>query len=551
MRPNPLLALLLGCAPKTGSHSDSTYTETGADTACASTEWYADADGDGYGSGEAVTGCDEPEGYTAAGGDCDDSRADVHPGAGDTAGDGLDADCDGTDGISSDCDTGRVVYEGDLVFSGDEGAVEMAEFCELYNVVEGSVDFEDVPDVRGLACLCEVTGAVRVVWNHRMESLDGLQNLRRAGEINIGPNDAMTTFSGLDSLETVDGWLTPYGGAAQTELDGFPVLRTVGGRLAMGGLAADRITALPALESVGERLSITSMGPIREIAGFGSLTYAHRIYIHDIPSLESITGFGALLTVEEGLTLNGLPALEAIPQFPSLTAIGGELSMGGLDAIEVMEGPSNLRSLGAFGVGGLDRLTSIRGFAVGESIKGDFAVADCPLLTTVGGFDGLSRVGNLWLEDNPVLHDMSALSSLTSVDEYIHLEGAPAADLSGLSALATVGGSLWVRVAAGPTDLRGLSGLVSVGGDLVITDAHGLVSLSGLDNLRSVGNDASIVLNDQLADITGLHGIESVGDDLIVTDNPMLTDDQAYALRDAIGLENIGGYVVVMDNREP
>ena len=45
-----------------------------------------DGDGDGYG-----TDCD-------LGDDCDDARADVHPGAPDTVHDGLDADCEGFDG---------------------------------------------------------------------------------------------------------------------------------------------------------------------------------------------------------------------------------------------------------------------------------------------------------------------------------------------------------------------------------------------------------------------------------------------------------------------
>lgn len=45
-----------------------------------------DGDGDGYGDG-----CD-------LGGDCDDARADLHPGAFDPAGDAVDQDCDGIDG---------------------------------------------------------------------------------------------------------------------------------------------------------------------------------------------------------------------------------------------------------------------------------------------------------------------------------------------------------------------------------------------------------------------------------------------------------------------
>jgi arylsulfatase A-like enzyme len=52
--------------------------------------WYAamtDLDGDGYGRG-------------FGGGDCDDGNPEIHPGAVDVPGDGVDSDCDGTDGLS-------------------------------------------------------------------------------------------------------------------------------------------------------------------------------------------------------------------------------------------------------------------------------------------------------------------------------------------------------------------------------------------------------------------------------------------------------------------
>ena len=58
--------------------------------------WY-DADQDGFGGDERVAGCVLPW-FAVEGGDCDDARSDVHPGAADPAGDQLDADCDGLDG---------------------------------------------------------------------------------------------------------------------------------------------------------------------------------------------------------------------------------------------------------------------------------------------------------------------------------------------------------------------------------------------------------------------------------------------------------------------
>lgn len=61
------------------------------------TTYYADQDADGYG-GSSLTACTGlPVGYTTQSGDCDDTSADIHPGATEAAGDGIDQNCDGAE----------------------------------------------------------------------------------------------------------------------------------------------------------------------------------------------------------------------------------------------------------------------------------------------------------------------------------------------------------------------------------------------------------------------------------------------------------------------
>ena len=59
--------------------------------------WYADGDGDSFG-GPSTIDCDATLAYPlSVGGDCDDSAADVNPDGVETAGDGIDQDCNGAD----------------------------------------------------------------------------------------------------------------------------------------------------------------------------------------------------------------------------------------------------------------------------------------------------------------------------------------------------------------------------------------------------------------------------------------------------------------------
>jgi hypothetical protein len=60
------------------------------------TTYYADADGDGYGSNTStIQACSMPQGYLASGGDCNDNNASINPGANEACGNGLDDNCNG------------------------------------------------------------------------------------------------------------------------------------------------------------------------------------------------------------------------------------------------------------------------------------------------------------------------------------------------------------------------------------------------------------------------------------------------------------------------
>ncbi|HRE79357.1 MAG TPA: lamin tail domain-containing protein, partial [Flavobacterium sp.] len=60
------------------------------------TLWYADTDNDGFGDDDdTILAVEQPVGYVAVGGDCNDNNNTVYPGAAEICYDGLDNDCDG------------------------------------------------------------------------------------------------------------------------------------------------------------------------------------------------------------------------------------------------------------------------------------------------------------------------------------------------------------------------------------------------------------------------------------------------------------------------
>ncbi|MDP2315821.1 MAG: putative metal-binding motif-containing protein [Pseudomonadota bacterium] len=110
------------------------------DEAIDGSAFYVDADGDGYGSGDPLSGCDAPTGYAAEGGDCDDRDGEAFPGAPETCDDPVDRNCDGAVGVvDGDADGWAACEECDdsdpAVFP---GAIEVCDGGD--NDCDGTVD---------------------------------------------------------------------------------------------------------------------------------------------------------------------------------------------------------------------------------------------------------------------------------------------------------------------------------------------------------------------------------------------------------------------------
>ncbi len=128
------------------------------DEECVSSDVFVDADGDGFGhDGTAAHRCPGPQDVTA-GGDCDDSNADVFPGAPQICGDtSTDDDCDGandTHDLDGDGD-GVTVCGGDCDDTSDAVSPSATETCNAVDddcdeLVDGADDSLDDPIACGV-----------------------------------------------------------------------------------------------------------------------------------------------------------------------------------------------------------------------------------------------------------------------------------------------------------------------------------------------------------------------------------------------------------------
>ncbi len=118
--------------------------DTDEASATDASTWYADADGDGYGSAVyTTTGCDQPTGYVGTGDDCDDTDAGASPGETEVC-DDVDNDCDGSTDESSAADATTWWYDNDG--DGWGGSASSKTQCDQptgYEVTDSDCDDTD------------------------------------------------------------------------------------------------------------------------------------------------------------------------------------------------------------------------------------------------------------------------------------------------------------------------------------------------------------------------------------------------------------------------
>ncbi len=159
--------------------------------------------------------------------------------------------------------------------------------------VGGKITLRDlaVSDFSGLESLQSID--TLVIWsNKNLTSLAGLSNLNKVnGFLSILFNDELTNLLGLDNLETINGYLEINYNNKLTSLVGLDKLTKTNGFLSiMSNAVLTDLTSLTALDSIlGDFLLISDNQSLESLKGIDNLKYigGSSVSIHDNPNLSN------------------------------------------------------------------------------------------------------------------------------------------------------------------------------------------------------------------------------------------------------------------------
>lgn len=385
-----------------------------------------------------------------------------------------------------------------------DGVTKLEGSLTIGSQIEGTT----IESLAGLSCLTEVTGDISIKGATRLKNLDGLDHLKTLRGLNIGnrcPGEGAGYECGVVN--------------ALTNIT-FPALETA--------LRIDVVdnpslieVSFPALTSAESIYFGPS--PILEAVQLASLVEVPELTFLGLPALSTVTAPELARASDVHLENTGIAEIDFLAggDFEQVFLLGNL----GLSSVAPLEGTTRLKSLV---IADSEVLTDLEGLEGLERVEGGLRLYRNRALASLDALRRLTRVGVLHLEEIDLLTDLSGLEALESIDRLDIYYCDSLTSLDGLHPAFTARG---VALDGNPqlTDLSALSHLRALPDFLLLSRNSAMTSLSGLEGVESVGTLA-ITYNEALTSVSALDSLISVEGEFKIMDNPNLPTCEAEGL---------------------
>ena len=419
------------------------------------------------------------------------------------------------------------IYEGDVVLKTQQ---EVDDFGIMgYQQITGSLTLGDrtsgtPSDITDLSALIDLTtiGSKLDIWN----------------------NDNLEVFNGLDTIETVAG---------DIEINGNDLLTSLS---ALGGVG-----------SISGELIIRGNDSLTDIDGFSSIiSQASRVIVERNDLLQSLSGFSGLSEINGDLQIRENGSLLHLDELASLRTVRGNLVVSNNLNLNDISGIYDLELIAGIFQLTTGAIAEIIGFNNLTEISGGLTISSLDNVTIISGFSNLIEVGGISIDNNNILSACSGFESLQNLNgDLVLLANASLSSISAFTKIESIQGNFTYALNKS-FNLSFLTRLVEVQGSLRIGSDNSLISTNGLNNLAFVGGDVSLE-NLIGQDFDDFDLLESIGGDLRIRFNPNLQTiefpslitvqgsveiqgnlSDFFTLETPWGLQNIGGSLLIRQN---
>jgi hypothetical protein len=365
---------------------------------------------------------------------------------------------------------------------------EVPYLADLTYIVD-NVDTVTV-ELKGNGCTLCACPTEDVVLNTQMDIDDYISEYGGCDTIivnfTIDEISSITDISGLDFLSQIDGNVNVRNTTTITDLSGFANLQDVTGTL-----------------TIRENDAIASLSGLNRLKQSGTLTITQNDALATVAGIDSLTLVAGNLTVTNNINLTDCSPLCSLLSPPTGGSggqgdgVGGSVAISGnpsecstLNEVQIRcadgcpEGNFVLTSqaeVDAF----VETFSTLSGAEACDSVIGNLTIDG----DDIANLTGLSFIqvitGTLTLKNNPSLNSVSGLQNLSTVGNQLIIENNAVADIDSLSGLASVISHMTIRNNPSLQNVNGLVSLETIDGNLIVTNNTSLNDCSGLCTLIS------------------------------------------------------------------
>ncbi|MFK7970993.1 MAG: T9SS type A sorting domain-containing protein [Bacteroidia bacterium] len=322
-------------------------------------------------------------------------------------------------------------------------------------------------------------------------------------------------------------------------------------------------------EITGSLIISPATDTIFNLDSLSQLTYVSgSLVIENNPALASLNGLQNIDSVGGGLIIRNLNELQNLQGLNNITQIGRDLTIENSRRLRSLSGLDSLVNVRQWClISGLDSLNDLSGLGKLRNTGAVLGITNNGQLESLNGLDNIQSLGSLTLALNSQLKDISVLSPITSLFGSLTLNQCPnLKDFSGLQNLEKLGAlsiqnmgpmdmsafasldsilrDFGVSFQDSSIDFSGLENLAYIGYGFQVNQSPGISSFEGLDKLNTIGGVLWVYRCDSLVDFTGLESLNTTGRLAI------LGNEQLKNLAGLENLEQIGGDLSISENPE-